>query len=250
MPRQDIGVDEREARRKGKKVAVHTSSAIPGTYVKIDIRMDGDGKFHARYLDVWYDDATMDGLKAALDEVVAKQGPTSWEYVIEVDDVDFEEEARDRRYGGYGWASRDKIKIDVDYRVVKLSNVLKGTEGGYDARGKYTDKVNAYRLKKKVTVNEDGTLEDEQDQRKEVVDSVDEEDLRTRVPYTPERWASLEAIAAAARELGRRMAKTLNAKNDQVAAFLDVDPAQGALARLALPAAPEVIPPKKKASRS
>lgn len=119
--------------------------------------------------------------------------------------------------------------------MVKLSNVIQPTGKAY--RGAFgDDAVEPYRLRKNVIVDgKDGSLNDDDGQSKMI-----EREERTLIPYTRERWAALEAIAAAARELGRRMAEMLNGA--KAVTFLD-DRALPQL--LALPAVPEVVPAKK-----
>lgn len=233
-----ISDSERSARQKGKKIAVHRSTACEGVVNMLDIRLTDNDRFTAEFLGTWYEAETIVELKKALDDEVKKQGPTAWEYFIEVDDVDFDDEKDRPRY----WNSREKIEIKVDYRVIKLSNVITPT-GVEFIRGHYRDEAEPYRLLMVVYVEKDGKLRDDTDQRKVAAGTPVG---KTRIPYTEARWAALDAIRAAARELGRRLAEALNGDSDKVVAFLGGMP----LAILALPAAPEVIPPKKKASRS
>lgn len=216
--------NERDARRKGKKIAQHHSDACEGVINTFDIRLTDKDRFTAEYLGEWYEAETIPALKVLLDDEVRKLGPTSWSYFIEVDDVDFEKPADQHHYYG----SRDKIRIEVDYRVIKLSNVINPT--GKSFKGAYENRAEPYRLLKHVDVYKDGTLTDSQDQRKA---PASERLGKTLVPYTPERWAALEGIAAAARELGRRMAQMLN--GEKAVAFLDD---QARLQVLALPPAP------------
>lgn len=223
---------EREARRKGKKISVYYSDACPGSINTFDIRLTDKDRFTAEYLGEWYEAATIPELKELLDAEVKQLGPQTWDYYIEVDEVDFEEKEHRPRY----WSARAKIKIEVNYKVIKLSNVITPTGTSY-RRG--STEGEAYRLKKNVTVDgKDGSLNDDPDQSK-----MTDHEERTLIPYTRKRWDALEAIAASARELGRRMAEMLNGA--KAAAFLD-DRALPTL--LALPApsqAIELVPTKK-----
>lgn len=233
-----ISDTERAARQKGKKFAQHRSTACEGVVNVFDIRLTDKDRVTAEFLGTWYEEETIAALKLVLDAEVRKQGPTTWDYFLEVDDIDFEETADRPRY----WNSRERIRVQLDYRVVKLSNVITPT-GREPFRGSYRDEVEPYRLMVPVYV-EDGELRDATDDQRKV--SAGERLGKTLLPYTKERWEAMEAIAAAARELGRRLAQALNGDGDKVAVFLD-DPSRRAL--LSLPAAPEVIPPRKKKAR-
>lgn len=222
----DDVITDSDRRRKGKKIGQHHSNACPGVVNTFDIRLTAKDRFAAEYLGEWYEATTIPELKTMLDEQVKKQGPQTWEYFIQIDDVDFEK-AEDRQ--AY-WNSRERIRIQVDYRVIKLSNVI--TPTGHRLH-RLNNEVAPYRLSRAVYMDKDGMRDEVDGDRRASVEDLAE---RTLIPFTPERWAALEGIAAAARELGRRMAEMLNGA--KAAAFLD-DRALPSL--LALPAVPEVV---------
>ena len=163
--------------------------------VPIVIRMDGEGKFSANYLEVWHEDENLVGLKKKLDELVfARPAPTYSRYIV-IEACDLREKSQ-RYYGRTGTEERHRVDLHWSWYVVDLTEPIEneqyGERDGFTIGGRAT-----YRLSRAVEMREDGTVvefdpEDRQ-QRHEKWD--DHEGERTvLIPFTPERYRTLVAF--------------------------------------------------------
>lgn len=195
-----------DARRRGRRFGVHYSRAVPGARVEIEVRVDYKGVFSAEYLGVWHSAESHAALIVKLDNAVRSNSALTWDYFIEIDDVEFEDTEHSIHHGRFG--RQPKVRLEVDYAVVKVSSVVKNENS----------LQRAYRLTKQAFVNDAGELVDDKDDP----DMEYDEGHRLRIPYTVERWRKLEQITAAARELGMRLQGVLNrGGGTAVAGFLD-----------------------------
>jgi len=230
---------DREGRDKGKKIMVYESRALPGSVAKVDVRLSDKGVFWAKHIESWLSAPNLPELKAQVDESVRRAGPTSWEFFIEVSEVDVrggdEGDAGHHYRSGYGW---EQASVVLHFRAIKLSNEIRGTE--LDGWGRTVDV--SYRLHEIAKVAADGGIEGDGDPEKY-------REGETLIPFTPERWRSLETIAAALRETGAKLRAFLNAPAG-APEFLDGVAGQGpGKFILAVPMGGELAPSTKKRAR-
>jgi len=191
------------ARKQGKKITTHQSRAIPGQLVAVDIRMDHGGRFSAYWNEVLFESTELLKLRKMLDEQIEKSGPTRWDLYIEIQEIGEPREEED------SWRNTERAKVVLDYKLLNLSQKITGTDPHYS-------RETTYRLCKKAVIeNGEPKLADE-------IEKYHESDETVLLPYTADRWAALERLAATIEGVAAQLRKLLfTAKPAAIAKTLD-----------------------------
>ena len=219
-------------RAPGRKLKIH-EFVVDGMAIPVEIRITDENKFYAEVDGDKIESQTFADLAKVVQPRLEALHKLVYDPVIDVEYEDPNEE-RHTYYGSRASYQREKVALAF--------------QGGWVSRAPISTVEDKQRYYRWIKANVDETtfeLGPLDRGRQSYAERMYERDVKTLLPFTPDRWRRLMAISAALAEAKAKLAYVLA---DTTAALLDAVPATGGPALLSAMPKPKQNTKKEKRS--